>query len=85
MVKKWMIPIFIGAGAVLLIFSSVIEPKSNGEHTLWFKIAGLILIMIGIYKASQVKPEQQTDDDNQLEEDFNTSQQEENSINSDND
>lgn len=83
MTKKWLVPVLIGTGAVLLIFSSAIEPKSNGEQTLWFKIVGLILIMVGIYNASQVKPEQQADE--LPEEGLEIDQQEENSIDAEND
>lgn len=53
----------IGAG--LIIFSSGIEPKAYGEKTIGFKIAGLILLMYGIYRASRVKPDVIEDEENE--------------------
>lgn len=55
---KWLTVVLIIVGAGLLIFSSGIEPAANGPKTIWFKIAGLIMLMAGIYRASRVKPAQ---------------------------
>lgn len=65
---KWLTPTLIGIGAILLIFSSGIEPKADGRQTIAFKIAGLILLMIGIYRASRVKPSEENDFEAKVEE-----------------
>lgn len=63
---KWLTIVLILVGAILLIFSSGIEPAANGPQTIWFKIGGLVLLMAGIYRASRVKPEQNNEiDENQ--------------------
>jgi|GEM_PF-2090871 len=63
---KWLTLVLIIVGAVLLIFSSGIEPRADGKQTIGFKIAGIILLMFGIYRASKVKPEQNQEiDENQ--------------------
>lgn len=55
--KKWLTIVLLAVGAGLIIFASGIEPKAYGEKTVGFKIAGLIMLMYGIYRASRVKPE----------------------------
>ncbi len=50
---KWLTLVLIILGASLLIFSSGIEPKASGTQTIGFKISGLILLMIGVYRASR--------------------------------
>jgi len=63
---KWLTLVLIIVGAVLLIFFSGIEPRAVGKQTIGFKIAGIILLMFGIYRASKVKPEQNQEiDENQ--------------------
>ncbi|HLS30203.1 MAG TPA: hypothetical protein VK021_05055 [Flavobacteriaceae bacterium] len=62
---KYLTVVLIVVGAILLIFSSGIEPAADGRQTIWFKIVGLILLMAGIYRASRVKPEQ----NNEIDED----------------
>lgn len=52
--SKWLIPILIFVGAVLLLLSSTLNHSSVSEKAnVWLKIAGLIILMIGLYKASK--------------------------------
>lgn len=49
--KKWLTPLLIFSGAVLLIGSGGFHTLTSDTVTIWFKIVGLICIMWGIYRA----------------------------------
>jgi len=61
---KWITPTILFIGAVILIFASVADSKVGEENVLWLKIGGLIVLMVGIYRASRCTdaPEQQDQD-----------------------
>lgn len=52
--KKWLTPLLLVIGAILLITASALNhtdlsPKKN----VWIKISGLIILMFGLYHASK--------------------------------
>lgn len=55
MQRKWITSVFIFIGAILLIVSSGIESSASEVYTVWFKIAGLIILMTGLYRAAKNK------------------------------
>jgi len=61
--KALNIPLII-LGAVLLIFSSALAKEIQSDEVIWFKITGLILLMVGIYRISRFTPEK-TEDEHQ--------------------
>lgn len=59
---KWLTPVLIIVGGVLLLFSIGLDKELSKQETVWFKVVGIILLMIGIYRASLgVKSNQNTE------------------------
>lgn len=52
--KKWITPALIIVGAILLFGASRIDSGLTTSSTIWFKIAGLLAIFLGIYRATKV-------------------------------
>ncbi len=52
--KKWITPILIVVGAVLLFGASGLDAGKTNSFTVGFKIIGLLAIFLGIYRATKV-------------------------------
>lgn len=71
MKKKWITPILIFGGALVLLFAAGISEKLPPQDTVWFKIIGIILLMMGMYRASKRTDSPQEEDDTHADENEN--------------
>lgn len=51
MKSNWLTFVLILIGGILLLFASAMNEPLNSSRTLWFKIAGIIILMTGVYRA----------------------------------
>lgn len=52
--KKWVTPVLIIVGAILLFGASSLDSGKTDSFRVGFKIAGLLIIFWGIYRATKV-------------------------------
>lgn len=63
---NWLTLALVVVGAVLVLFSFGADEPLNSPDTVWFKIVGIVLLMIGLYRASRISAksaEKQEEDD----------------------
>lgn len=50
---KWLTPVLIFVGGIVLIYAFRIDPNLNSKETVWLKVAGIVILMMGMYRASK--------------------------------